>query len=83
VFAAYVSGVLHVGSRGGPLPDIHFDDLNWEKRYYSGTEAYAEAKLAVARPVLNLSKRLEGTGVSAFSIHPGWVRFGFRRGLEP
>ncbi|MCO4745149.1 MAG: SDR family oxidoreductase [Proteobacteria bacterium] len=54
--------------------DIHFDDLNFESKTYDGWEAYAQSKLANLLHAKGLAKRLEGTNVSAVSVHPGWVR---------
>jgi hypothetical protein len=42
--------------------------------------AYAQSKLAVVLQALNLARRLEGTGVSAFSVHPGWIRSNLAQG---
>jgi NAD(P)-dependent dehydrogenase (short-subunit alcohol dehydrogenase family) len=68
-----VSSVAHVGKKG-QVGEIHLDDLNYEKRPYSGIEAYVQSKLANVLHALNLAKRLEGTGVIAVSVHPGWIR---------
>jgi NAD(P)-dependent dehydrogenase (short-subunit alcohol dehydrogenase family) len=80
---ACVSSVMHTGARRGQVPDIHFDDLDWEKRPYDRNEAYGESKLAVVLQAVDLARRLEGTGVSAFSIHPGWVRSNLAAGMMP
>lgn len=58
----------------GRAGDIHLDDLFYEKRKYDGWEAYAQSKLANLLHAKGLAKRLEGTGVTAVSAHPGWVR---------
>jgi len=68
-----VSSVAHVGSRK-QAGEIHLDDLNYENRDYDKMEAYTQSKLANVLHALNLSERLAGTGVSAFSVHPGWIR---------
>jgi NAD(P)-dependent dehydrogenase (short-subunit alcohol dehydrogenase family) len=69
----YVSSVVHVGTKK-QVGQIHLDDLNYEKRPYKGMEAYTQSKLANVLHALNLAKRLEGTGVTAVSVHPGWIR---------
>ena len=68
-----VSSVAHVGMRkqGG---EIYLDDLNFETRPYNGVEAYSQSKLANVLHALNLARRLEGSGVTAVSLHPGWIR---------
>lgn len=53
---------------------INFEDLNFEKRKYNGWEAYAQSKLANLLYARYLGKKLNGTGVTAASVHPGWVR---------
>jgi len=53
---------------------IDFDDLNFERKKYDGWEAYAQSKLANLLHARQLSKRLKDTGVTAVSVHPGWVR---------
>jgi NAD(P)-dependent dehydrogenase (short-subunit alcohol dehydrogenase family) len=68
-----VSSVAHVGVRGRG-GEIHLDDLNTERRPYDAIEAYSQSKLANVLHALDLARRLEGTGVTAVSVHPGWVR---------
>ena len=62
---------------------LHFDDLDFEKREYASMQAYGEAKLAVVQQAAHLARRLEGTGVSAFSVHPGWIRSNFGSAVIP
>jgi len=68
-----VSSVAHAGMRGF-YGEIDFDDLNFDKKEYNAYQAYANSKLANVLHALNLARRLDGTGVSAFSVHPGWIR---------
>ena len=74
-----VSSVAHAGMQG-IYGEIVFDDLNFDKREYHPSEAYANSKLANVLHALDLSRRLEGTGVSAFSVHPGWIRSNLAQG---
>lgn len=74
-----VSSVVHANSPGKRY-DLNFDDLNWQTRSYSAFDAYGEAKLASVLYALELGKRLEGSGVTAASIHPGWARSNFGSG---
>ena len=62
---------------------IDLDDLFFEKREYDGWEAYAQSKLANVLHAQGLAKRLEGTGVTAVSVHPGWVRTNLARHSMP
>jgi NAD(P)-dependent dehydrogenase (short-subunit alcohol dehydrogenase family) len=68
--AARVVTVSSMAHRGGVLD---FDDLNWEKRKYSGLGAYGASKLANILFTLELAGRLAGSGVTANSLHPGVV----------
>jgi NAD(P)-dependent dehydrogenase (short-subunit alcohol dehydrogenase family) len=68
-----VSSVAHAGMRG-VYGEIDFDDLNFENKEYSAYQAYANSKLANVLHALDLARRLEGTEVSVFSVHPGWIR---------
>jgi hypothetical protein len=53
---------------------LFLDDLNYETRPYSGVEAYSQSKLANVLHAVDLAARLRGTGVTAVSVHPGWIR---------
>ncbi|RME21075.1 MAG: SDR family oxidoreductase [Deltaproteobacteria bacterium] len=63
--------------------DIHFDDLHYDRRRYDGWEAYAQSKLANLLHARGLARRLDGTGVTAVSVHPGWVRTNLARNTMP
>ena len=73
---AIVSSVVHAGSQRN-RPNVHLDDLNFNTRKFNNFAAYAEAKVAVVLYAMELAKRLEGTGVTAASVHPGWARSNF------
>lgn len=53
---------------------IVIDDLHFEERKYDGWEAYAQSKLANVLHARGLAKRLTDKGITAVSVHPGWVR---------
>jgi NAD(P)-dependent dehydrogenase (short-subunit alcohol dehydrogenase family) len=52
---------------------IDLDDLQSDKNY-KGMNAYSSAKLMVVMYTYELAKRLEGTGVTANAVLPGFVR---------
>jgi NAD(P)-dependent dehydrogenase (short-subunit alcohol dehydrogenase family) len=57
---------------------IPFDDLNAERSYKGrGYTRYGESKLANILFTLELARRLDGTGVTAYCFHPGLVATGF------
>jgi NAD(P)-dependent dehydrogenase (short-subunit alcohol dehydrogenase family) len=68
-----VSSHAHKGARKG----LDFDDLQSEHGY-SGFAVYSKSKLANIYFTRELARRLEGTGVTANALHPGYVasRFG-------
>jgi len=68
-----VSSVAHVGRQNLPAT-IDLDDLHFDRRPYNGVVAYSQSKLAIVIYARHLAKRLDGTGVSVFSTHPGWIR---------
>jgi short-subunit dehydrogenase len=53
---------------------LHLDDLNWEKRRYTGLKSYGSAKLAQLLSMLVFDDKLINTGVSINAMHPGAVK---------
>ena len=74
-----LSSVVHAGNKNN-RPKVHLEDLNYKTRKYNNFAAYGEAKVAVILYAMELAERLEGTGVSTFSVHPGWARSNFGSG---
>jgi retinol dehydrogenase 14 len=68
--------VVTVSSGAQSMGRIAFDDLQGA-RSYSGQRAYNQSKLANIMFSNELARRLEGTGVTANSLHPGVVRTNF------
>jgi len=62
------SRIVNVASAG--QAPIDFDDVMLE-RDYSGGRAYAQSKLALIMFTLDLAEELNGSGVTANSLHPG------------
>jgi NAD(P)-dependent dehydrogenase (short-subunit alcohol dehydrogenase family) len=60
---------------------LDFDDLQSEKGF-SATKAYGRSKLCNVLFTRELARRLQGTGVTANCLHPGFVatRFGDQSG---
>ncbi|MCU0494869.1 MAG: SDR family NAD(P)-dependent oxidoreductase, partial [Chloroflexaceae bacterium] len=67
-----VSSMAHQGGR------MRFDDLNM-RRGYNGWGAYGQSKLANVLFTYELAERLQGTGVTANCLHPGFVASNFGR----
>jgi NAD(P)-dependent dehydrogenase (short-subunit alcohol dehydrogenase family) len=69
-----VSSDAHKQARKG----LDFDDLMSE-RSYSAFGVYAKTKLANIHFARELARRLDGTGVTANALHPGFVASRFAR----
>jgi NAD(P)-dependent dehydrogenase (short-subunit alcohol dehydrogenase family) len=70
--ARVVTVSSHVQAEGR----IDFDDPQGARKY-SGQSAYSQSKLANVMFTNELARRVEGTGVTANSLHPGIVRTDF------
>ena len=53
---------------------LKLDDLNWEKRRYSGLKSYGSAKLAQLQTMLLFDDYFRESGVTINAMHPGAVR---------
>ncbi|GAA4186380.1 SDR family oxidoreductase [Gryllotalpicola kribbensis] len=70
--------VLATASMANQWGRLQLDDLEWAERpYRRGWPVYGTAKLAVVMWVRELAERLTGTGVDAYSVHPGMVATSF------
>jgi len=66
----------HTQAKGG----LDFDDLQWERRAYRASAAYSASKLMNLLFTFELARRLDGSGVTANALHPGWVATEFAQG---
>src|SRR6266436_618139 len=64
--------IVNVSSNSHEAGYIKLDDLQAEHNYRS-MRAYGQAKLAVVLFTYELARRLQGTGVTANCLHPGFV----------
>lgn len=60
--------VTSAGHRRGP---INLDDLNFEREEYDKFLAYRRSKTANILMVIELERRLGGSGIQSFAAHPG------------
>ncbi|KAJ8733300.1 hypothetical protein PYW08_001598 [Mythimna loreyi] len=70
------SRIINVSSRAHGNGKVQFDNLNAEKETkesYSILNVYSNTKLFNILMTVELTQRLEGTGVTANSLHPGVV----------
>ena len=67
--------IINVASDAHKLSPLNFDDLQ-NGRSYSVMRVYGQSKLANILFTAELARRLEGSGVTANSLHPGAVSTG-------
>ncbi|XP_068615142.1 retinol dehydrogenase 12-like [Brachionichthys hirsutus] len=72
--------IVNVSSMAHSWSSIDLEDINSEKSY-DKKKAYSQSKLANILFTRSLAKRLEGTGVTTYSLHPGVVQTDLYRHL--
>lgn len=78
--AASRARVVNVSSAVHHQGRVDFDDLQVQRRSYSGLSAYADSKLMNVLFTRELARRTEGTGVTTNALHPGVVATNFGTG---
>jgi NAD(P)-dependent dehydrogenase (short-subunit alcohol dehydrogenase family) len=68
------SRIIQVNSEGHRFNGLNLNDLNWEKRFYTGLRSYGASKTAQLLTVWQIAENLKGTGVTINAMHPGGVR---------
>jgi NAD(P)-dependent dehydrogenase (short-subunit alcohol dehydrogenase family) len=68
--------IINVASDAHKGGSIDFDDIQGRRRY-RGWTAYQQSKLANVLFTYELARRLQGSGVTANTLHPGFVRTRF------
>jgi len=68
------SRIIQVNSEGHRFNGLDLNDLNWEKRIYTGLRSYGASKTAQLLTVWQMAENLKGTGVTINAMHPGGVR---------
>jgi len=53
---------------------LMLDDLNWEKRRYSGLKSYGSAKIAQLLSMIVFDEHFRNSGVTINAMHPGAVK---------
>ncbi|XP_028044480.1 uncharacterized protein LOC113555286 [Rhopalosiphum maidis] len=73
--------IVNVSSMAHTRGVINFEDINYDANY-SSLVSYSQSKLANVLFSKELSKRLEGTGVHVYSLHPGIVQTELGRTID-
>jgi NAD(P)-dependent dehydrogenase (short-subunit alcohol dehydrogenase family) len=68
--------IVNVASDAHKGVSINFDDIQFKQKY-SGWKAYQQSKLANILFTYELARRIEGTRVTANTLHPGFVSTNF------
>jgi NAD(P)-dependent dehydrogenase (short-subunit alcohol dehydrogenase family) len=70
------SRIIMVGSEGHRFAawGLRLDDLNWEKRRYSGLKSYGSAKAAQLLSMIVFNEYFQNSGVTINTMHPGAVK---------
>ncbi len=68
--------ILLVNSEGHRFAawGLHLDDMNWEKRHYTGMSSYGSAKTAQLLSMMIFNDFFEQSGVTINAMHPGAVK---------
>lgn len=70
------SRIINVSSEAHRFTKLNLEDINMEKKYRS-FRTYSNSKLANIMFTYDLSRRLEGSGVTVNALHPGFVNTNF------
>ncbi len=71
--------IVNVSSEAHRGAKMNWDDLQFKNGGYRAFKAYSQSKLCNILFTRELAARLEGTGVTANCLHPGFVSTGFGR----
>jgi NAD(P)-dependent dehydrogenase (short-subunit alcohol dehydrogenase family) len=75
------SRIINVSSGVHKMASMDFDDLQGENKKYGAFKNYGVPKLAITLFTYELSRKLERTGVTVNTVHPGVVRSNLGRDL--
>lgn len=76
------SRIVSVSSLAHERGQIYFDDINQDKDYHPW-KSYVQSKLANVLFTRELANRLQGTGITAYSLHPGVIQTEIGRHFWP
>ncbi|XP_071388307.1 retinol dehydrogenase 12-like [Centroberyx affinis] len=76
------SRIVNVSSLAHERGQIYFDDIHQDKDYHPW-KCYGQSKLANVLFTRELATRLQGTGVTTYSLHPGVIRTELGRHFWP
>jgi NAD(P)-dependent dehydrogenase (short-subunit alcohol dehydrogenase family) len=77
------SRIIQVNSQGHRFNGLNINDLNWERRHYTGLRGYGASKTAQLLTVWEFADLLKGSGVTINAMHPGSVKSGIGENNGP
>jgi NAD(P)-dependent dehydrogenase (short-subunit alcohol dehydrogenase family) len=80
--AAPGARIVNVSSLAHERGQIYWDDVNFERTPYDPMKAYSQSKLANVLFTKELARRHEGSGVTAYALHPGVIHTELGRHLK-
>jgi NAD(P)-dependent dehydrogenase (short-subunit alcohol dehydrogenase family) len=80
--AAPGARIVNVSSLAHEQGQIFWDDMNFERSPYDPIKAYSQSKLANVLFTKELARRNEGSGVTAYALHPGVIHTELGRHLK-
>lgn len=66
--------IIQINSEGHRFNGLNPDDVNWERRFYTGLRGYGASKTAQLLTVWELADRLKDSNVTINAMHPGEVK---------
>ena len=76
------SRVVPVSSAAHLRSPVVFDDIHFERRSYEPWSSYGQSKTANVLFAVELTRRWQGDGVTANSLHPGGIRTNLQRHIS-
>merc|ERR1719384_2065415 len=80
--AAPNARIINVASLAHKQGSINWDDISYAKTEYSPFVAYSQSKLANILFTKELARKGEGSGVTAYALHPGVIATDLGRHME-
>ncbi len=74
--------IVNLSSRGHFRSGINWDDPHYRTREYDKWEAYGQSKTANVLFTVALERRLAGSGIHSFAVHPGVIATELSRHLS-
>ena len=66
--------IIYVNSEGHRFGKVHLEDLNFNKRHYTGLKGYGQSKTAQLLNMLHCASGLKKKGIRINAMHPGDVK---------